>query len=81
MKIIIIINNDNNHANNEKQEMTHDRRNRTTKSRKNQNTWRKGNLHILGNIVSGHHQTRGDEIKTLERISHEIEKNTSNQNI
>ena len=49
------------HANNEKQETTHDGRNRTTEPRKNQNDRRKGNLQILGNI--GHHQTSGDKIK------------------
>ena len=40
------------HANNEKQETTHDGRNGTTKSRSNYNAWRKGNLQILGNIGS-----------------------------
>ena len=37
------------HANNEKWETTHDRRNRTTKSRKNQNVKKKWNLPTLGN--------------------------------
>ena len=41
--------------------MTHDGRNRTTKSRKNQNARRKGNLQVLVNIGSGHHQTSRDE--------------------
>ena len=27
---------------------------RTVRSRKNQNTWRKGNLQVLGNFGSGH---------------------------
>ena len=45
------------HANNEKQETTHDGMNRTTKPRKNQKAQRKGNQQILGKIVSGHHQT------------------------
>ena len=49
------------HASNEKREMTHNGRNGTTKSRKNPNTRRKGNL--LGNIGSGHYQTIGDERK------------------
>ena len=40
-----------------------DGRNRTTKSRKNLIIWRKGNLQILGNIGSGHHQTSGNERK------------------
>ena len=35
-------------ANNKKLERTHDRRNGTTKSRKNKNTKRKGNVQILG---------------------------------
>ena len=51
------------HANNEKRKTTFDERNRTTKSRKNQNAWRKGNLQILGNTGSGHHQINGDEGK------------------
>ena len=38
---------------------THDGWNRTTKRRKNQNAWRKGNLLILGNIGSRHHQISG----------------------
>ena len=33
----------------------------TTKSIKNQNARRKGNLQILGNIGSGHYQTSGDK--------------------
>ena len=43
------------HANNEKQKMTNDRRNRTTKSIEYQNTLRKGNLQVLGNIESRYH--------------------------
>ena len=43
------------HANNEKRKTTHDGRNRTTKSRKNQNARRKGNLQIFGNVGSGNH--------------------------
>ena len=35
------------HCSNEKRETTHERRNGTTKSRKNQNALRKGNLQIL----------------------------------
>ena len=45
------------YANNEKREMTNDGRNRTSKSRKNKNSQRKGNLQILGNIGIGHQQT------------------------
>ena len=44
------------HANNEQRKTTNDGRNRTTESGKNQNAQRKGNLQILGNIGSGHHQ-------------------------
>ena len=55
------------HANNEKRETTRDGRNKTTKSRKNQNAWRKGSLKILGNIGSGHHQTCGDKRKNEKR--------------
>ena len=33
------------------------RKNRTAKSRKNQEAQRKGKLQVLGNIESGHHQT------------------------
>ena len=39
------------HANKEAWEMTHDRRDRTTELRKNQNAHKKkGNLQVLGNI-------------------------------
>ena len=51
------------HANNEKQEMTHDGRDRPTKPRKNLYTWGKGNIQILGNMKSWHHQTSTDERK------------------
>ena len=44
-----------NSADNEKR-TTNDGRNRTTKSSKNENARRKGNLQILGDIGSGHHQ-------------------------
>ena len=41
---------------------------------KNQNTRRKGNLPILGNIESWHHQTSGDERKNLKKsILRELE--------
>ena len=43
--------------------MRNNRRNRTTKSRNNQNTRRKENLQILRNIGSGHHHTSGFERK------------------
>ena len=51
------------HANNENQKTSTGRKNRTTKSRKNQNARRKGNLQVLGNIRNGHSQTCGDEKK------------------
>ena len=50
-------------AYNQKRERTDNGRNRTVKSRKNQNAWRKGNLRVLRNIESSHHQTSGDERK------------------
>ena len=53
------------HANKEKQEMTYDRR-------KNQNARRKGNLLILGNIGSRHHQTSGDKRKKYLRKMRKI---------
>ena len=51
------------HANNEKWKKTNNGRNRTTKSGKNQNDQRKGNLQVIGNIGSGHYRTSGDERK------------------
>ena len=59
--------------------MTNYGRNSTTKSRKNQNARKKGNLQILGNIGNGHHQTNRDERKKLKRIPQEKEKTTRNQ--
>ena len=35
------------------------------KIKKNQNTSKKGNLQVLGNTGSGHHQTSGDERKKI----------------
>ena len=58
----------------------HDRRNQTTKSRKNQNAKRKGNEQILGNIGSWHHQTSGDERKN-KRVSRENQKVTWDKTI
>ena len=43
------------HARNENWKKTNNKRNRTTKSRKNQNASRKGKLQVLGNIRSGYH--------------------------
>ena len=67
------------HTNNEKLEMIHDGRNRTTKPRKNQNARRTGNLQILRDIGSGQHQAIGHEGKNLKRESQKIEKATRNQ--
>ena len=55
-------------AYNKKQETTKDGSNRTTKSRQNQNTWRKRNLQILENIGSRYDQTSWDERKYLKRV-------------
>ena len=52
------------HANNEKRKTTHDGRDGTRKSIKNQ---RKGNVQILGNIGSRHHQTSVDEKKKIKK--------------
>ena len=59
---------------NEKWEMTHDRRNQTAKSRKNKYALRKGNLQILGNIGSWHHQTSGNERKIKKEYLRRIRK-------
>ena len=63
-------------ASNEKQQITHVRKNRTTKSRKNQNAQRKENQQILGNIGKWHHQTSGDERKKSEKVSQDKQKAT-----
>ena len=49
------------HAHNEKWKKTNNRRNGPAKSRKNQNTQRKGKSHILMNIGNELHQTSRDE--------------------
>ena len=59
---------------NENKKKMNNRRNRTTKSRKNQNIWRKGKLLVLRNIGSGHHQTSGDERKNKKRMPQMNEK-------
>ena len=58
-------------SHNEKGEKTNNGRNRTTKSRKSQNARRKGNLQVLGDIGSRHHQTNGEEEKTKKKESTE----------
>ena len=49
------------HAYNKKLEKTDNGRNRTTKSIKNQNAQRKGNLQVFGNIGSGHDRLSGQK--------------------
>ena len=51
------------HDNKEKRKTIDNRRDRTTKSRKNENAQRNENLQIFGNIGSGQHLTYGDERK------------------
>ena len=60
---------------------THDRRNRTTKPRKDQNTRRKGYLQIFGNIGSGHHKKVERMEKNKERVSQENKETTRNQTV
>ena len=50
-------------ADNKKQKTRNDGRNKSTKSRKNQNARREGNLQILGNIRRRHPQTSRNERK------------------
>ena len=57
-----------------------DRKSKTAKSRKNQNTQRKRKLQVLENIKSGWHQSIGDEIKK-KRISQLSEKASWNQSL
>ena len=53
------------HASSEKWQTTRAGKSRTNKSNSNQNARRKGNLQILGNIGSWHHQTSKNERKIL----------------
>ena len=69
------------YANNEKWKETNNRRNRTAKSRKNQNAEGKGKLQVLGNTGIGLHQTSVDERKIKKRVSQANEKATRNQTI
>ena len=50
------------HAHNRKWEKRNDRRNKTAKSRKNQNAWRKGKLQAIKNSRRRLDQTSGDEL-------------------
>ena len=63
-------------ANYEKQEISEGIK--LPKARKNQNAQIKGNLQILGNIESGHHQTSGDG-KKWKRIPRENKKTSRHQ--
>ena len=60
--------------------MTNDRRNRTIKLRKSQNSWSEGNLKIIGNIGSRHHQTSGGEGKKFKKNTPEERKNYTETN-
>ena len=62
------------HANNEKRNKT----NTTTKSKKKHNPQRKGNLQVLGNTGSEHHQICGKERKSNKRESQENKKSIQN---
>ena len=53
---------------------TNNGRNRTARSRKNQNTWRKGKLQVLENVGSGQHQISGDKRKNNKRLPQTTEK-------
>ena len=63
-------------ASNEKWQTTHDRRSRTTKSNRIQNARGKGNVQILWDIGSRHHQTSGNERKFFKRVSQKNQKIT-----
>ena len=54
-------------------------KNRTTKSRKNQNAWTKGKSQVLRNTGNGQHQTSGDGRKNKERVPQANEKISRNQ--
>ena len=52
--------------------------NRTTQPRKNQNTWRKGKLQVLGNMKIGHNYTSGVR-KKKKRVPQKKEKASRKQ--
>ena len=56
-------------------------RNWTTKSRKYQNVWKRGNLQVLGNIGLAHHQISGNERKKCKIVSQANEKTYRNQTL
>ena len=66
-------------ANNELLKTTNDGRNRTTKSRKNQNAQRKGK--VLWNIGSGYYQISRDKRKLKVSISGERESDSKSKYI
>ena len=57
------------------------RRNRTAKSGKNQNAWRKEKLQVFGNIRSKHHQTSGNDRKNNKSVPQTDEKTSQNQTL
>ena len=68
------------HACNERWQMTHDGRSRTTKSSNNQNARRKGNL--LGVIRSWYYQTSGNKRKKIpKRVSQKSQKITRDKTL
>ena len=67
------------HANNEKRETANDGRNRTTKSRKNQNARKKGTFNYLGILEGDTIKQVEIKEKTLKRIPQENEKTARNQ--
>ena len=68
------VNNNNNNNNNNKWQTTSNWRNRTTKSRQDQNARRKQDLQILRNLGGWHHQRSGNEKQNSKRISQETKK-------
>ena len=66
------------HANNEKQDMTHDGQNGITNSRKNRTLGEKETYKYSGILEADNHQTRGD-VRKKRRVSWENEKATRNQ--
>ena len=58
--------------------MTYDERNRSKKSKKNQNARRKENLQLLWNIGNGYQQTRGEKWNNFKRILQVNEKTARN---
>ena len=82
-------NNNNNNAirhrmcqsHNEKWKKINKGRNRTAKSRKNQNARRKGKLQVLGNIRRRYHQTNRDERKNKKRLPQKNKKTSRNKTL